>query len=400
MRFFLIIDDYMPDTTKIAGKMMHELAIELVRNGHEVSVCTPTHDSSKAGTSLLDGVTVHRFSSGAIKNQPRWRRLFNEVRLSRRAWKSLQATIRGERADGIVYYSPSIFWGSLVRKLKKTWGCPSYLVLRDIFPQWAVDAGLIRENSLTHRFFEHFEAKSYAAANCIAVQSPRNLSLVLGKAPAIEVLYNWAGPDNKKSGPWLRSKYDLKDKVVFFYGGNIGVAQDLSNVVRLAERLREHKHLVFVIIGRGDEFELIRRLASQAKLENIVIDDAVNQEQYYAALDEVDVGLLTLNRNHSSDNYPGKLLGYLQAGLPILASLNPQNDLIDLINETGCGFAQVNGDDESLAASTRLLADDLSLRKKMKGRSTWLLQNRFDVGHAAKTITEFFNRNCTANRVQ
>jgi hypothetical protein len=391
MKLLLIVDDYMPHTTKIAGKMMHELAVNLACLGNEVSVCTPVPEKELAGKSRLDDVNVYRFYSGRIKNQPKVVRFVNEYLLSRRAWNQLRQSAFLSPYDGIIFYSPSIFWGPLVGRLKRLWSCGAYLILRDIFPQWAVDAGVIKQGSLPHKIFEYYESRNYATADCIAVQSPSNLEFAEGKAEQIEVLYNWTLPKPRSGAPWLRDKYGLNEKIIFFYGGNIGAAQDMKNLVRLARRLKNTPSAQFVFLGQGDEVDLVNRLVLENSLDNIIVDKPVSQERYHDALAEIDVGLLSLHAMHKSHNYPGKLLGYLESGVPVLASLNSGNDLIDLINETGAGFAHVNGEDDRLAQSAIRLASSAVLRSEKGANSIRLLDSHFHVSRAANSILKFFH---------
>ena len=141
--------------------MMHELAIEFVALGHDVTVFMPDPKLEKASEIFkLDGVTVCCFRSGEIKNVGKVKRAINETLLSSYAWKAHQSYFRENPHDLIVYYSPTIFWGGLVSRLKKLWGASSYLILRDLFPQWAVDQGLIREGSMIEKYFRFFEGKS------------------------------------------------------------------------------------------------------------------------------------------------------------------------------------------------------------------------------------------------
>ncbi len=142
MRLALIIDDYLPHSTRVAAKMFHELAVQLVSTGHQVTVITPSEGQNESLTKdTLDGVDIWRFSSGPIKDISKVKRAINETLLSTRAWRAISNEVKQDTFDGVVYYSPSIFFGSLVSKIKRRCNCKSYLVLRDLFPQWVIDAG-------------------------------------------------------------------------------------------------------------------------------------------------------------------------------------------------------------------------------------------------------------------
>ena len=117
MKICLIVDDYMPNSIKIAAKMMHELAIELNKQGHEITVLTPCNTISKSIDIIkLDNINVYRFKVGAIKNVAKVKRAIKETLLSYNAWKSCKNLLLNNKHDLIVYYSPSIFFGPLIGK--------------------------------------------------------------------------------------------------------------------------------------------------------------------------------------------------------------------------------------------------------------------------------------------
>ena len=158
MRLLLIVDDYLPYSIKVAAKMMHELAIQFNKNGHDVTVLTPCPNIDiNLKIDNIDDINILYFKSGKIKNTPKIKRAINETLLSYNAWKITKKYFKTKSFDGIVYFSPSIFFGRLVSKLKNLWKCKSYLILRDVFPQWAIDNGLIKKDSFIHYYFNHFE---------------------------------------------------------------------------------------------------------------------------------------------------------------------------------------------------------------------------------------------------
>ena len=349
MRILLLVDDYMPESIKIAAVMMHELAKELQLQGHEVTVCTP--DESLTDKYIIDdfeGIRILRFKLGAIKNVSKLKRAVNETLLSFKAWRSLRHYFKNNQHDLIVVYSPTIFFGGLVNKLKSIWGCRSYLVLRDFFPQWTVDNGLITEGSLIHRYFKYFENINYKAADVIAVQSPSNKLYFQNNKQYIEhknkldVLYNWSDlPGKIENSSNYREKLGLLDKVVFFYGGNIGHAQDMMNIVRLAKSLSQIPQAHFLLVGKGDEVDLILDEIDKNNIKNITYLKSVGQHEYNQMLMEFDIGLFSLDKDHKTHNFPGKLLGYMKYSKPILGSVNQNNDLEDVLMDARAGFVTI-----------------------------------------------------------
>ncbi|MBM9589037.1 glycosyltransferase WbuB, partial [Leptospira sp. 201903075] len=152
MNLILIVDDYLPESGKIAAKMMHELALECIRKGHQVLVITPdsyqAYDSESNHLYQYQGVGVYRFPSGRLKNVSKPIRLVNEILLPYRAWVYGNKMFKSASCDLVIYYSPSIFWSYLIKKIKKISGAKSFLILRDFFPQWVIDNGMLKENSL------------------------------------------------------------------------------------------------------------------------------------------------------------------------------------------------------------------------------------------------------------
>lgn len=392
MKLVLIIDDYLPHSTRVGAKMFHELGRELLRKGHDVTVITPDINlQSNYSIDLIDGVKVWRFKSGPLKDIGKIQRAINETLLSFRAWRALKHLIAQDTFDGVVYYSPSIFWGSLVKKIKQRCHCPAYLVLRDMFPQWIIDAGMLQAGSPIDRYFRYFEQKSYRQAERIGLMSDKNLEIFCqtNKGYPCEVLRNWASmspvslSDDYHS---LRRRYNLENKVIFFYGGNIGHAQDMANLMRLTRSMMQYPDAHFLFIGQGDEVDLINSLATEWQLTNFTHLPSVNQDDFKMILSEVDVGLFSLSSRHSSHNFPGKLLGYMVQSLPILGSVNAGNDLLDLVNANKAGLIHINGEDDKLLESAQLLFNNSALRKQLGHNANNLLTSQFSVESAAHTI--------------
>ncbi len=368
------------------------MATELHRQNHEVIVLTPSDRvSNNVEVTCESGPQVVRVKTRKIKGAWRIFRALEESRLSNVLWRRAKQFLVQHPADLIVFYSPTIFLAPLVRRLKSIWQCPAYLILRDIFPAWAVDAGLLRKG-LIYYFFRKKEILQYEVADRIAVQSPANCEYFAREFPSrgyqIEVLYNWMSlrVENLPMTNY-RAQLGLQGKVVFLYGGNLGVAQDVDNIARLAQRLAQHDHIYFLLVGEGSEVPRLRRLLAEKRLHNMQILPAVHPLEYLAMLSEFDVGLLSLDWRLNTHNVPGKLLGYMYWSKPTLASVNPGNDLFEILGRDQAGFCFLNGDDDSLCAGALRLASDPELRDRMGKNARSLLERLFSVETAARQIT-------------
>ncbi|MBA4408489.1 MAG: glycosyltransferase WbuB [Odoribacter sp.] len=397
MKLLLIVDDYLPHSIKVAAKMMHEMALEFETQGHEVTVLTPSPSlSTSFEERSIEGIKVLFFKSGEIKNISKIKRAINESLLSFFAWRATHNYLKTHPHDAIIYYSPSIFWGYLVGKLKKLWGVKSYLILRDIFPQWTVDNELMKKNSPVYIYFKFFEHINYKNADCIGVMSPSNLEFFKAtrkNTEKFEVLYNWAKiGTNPLSTDTFRKQLNLEDKIVFFYGGNIGHAQNMMNLVRLAIKLKENSNAHFLFVGKGDEVDLILTEKEKHQLKNITYLPSVDQETYFNMLSEFDIGLFSLHPGHKTHNFPGKLLGYMEYSKPILGSVNVGNDLKEIINKAEAGFIYDNGEDEALYEAALSLIESEKLRNNIGENARKLLIEKFSVEQACTQILNRFEQ--------
>jgi len=371
--------------------MLHELALEFTARGYKVIVVTPGcwQQDNKVVIDNIDGIEVWRFKSKPTRGVGKVKRAINESMLSLRAYFALKKMINEQQFDLCVNYSPTIFFGPLAWYLKNK-GAYVYLILRDFFPQWIIDQGMVKEDSSIVRYFRFFENFNYNISDCVAVQSPANLVLferICSHHKNARVLMNWT-----KSKPTLitdvvtKKQLGLDDKIVLFYGGNIGHAQDMTNLMRLAKNLKNYEQAHLLLIGQGDEFELVQETVSSWNLTNVTLLPSVSQDEYMKIVAGMDIGLFSLSSRHSAHNFPGKLLGYMVESLPILGSVNGGNDIIELINESGAGLVSVNGNDDIFLKNAVKLINDQLRRNEMGVNSFNLVNKLFSVESAANKI--------------
>ncbi len=393
MRILVVADCYLP-SEKSSARLVHDLAAEFARQCHEVTVLAPSDTGAggverQAGT----GITVVRFKTGQIKGARHAIRAVNEMSLSFLAYARCRRMLLKNPHDLIVFYSPSIFFGPLVAWLRRKWHAKTYLVLRDIFPDWAVDTGVLRKGTV-YRVFKAFEQLQYRAADVIGVETSRSVDYFEGTAHAgkVELLRNWTPvQDPPPVTGRFRKQLGLEGKVVFFYGGNIGVAQDMDNILRLAKRLHDRQDLHFLLVGTGSEVSRLQQAVADDGIRNLTIHPAVEQDAYFSMLAEFDVGLVTLDRRLKTYSNTGKILGYMRCGLPIVASHNPGNDLSDLLHASGAGLGSINGDDDLFRDNVLRLCDP-ETRRVMGERSRQLLRNEFAVDRIAAQIVDSASR--------
>jgi glycosyltransferase involved in cell wall biosynthesis len=391
MRIFVLVDSYLPSTKSVA-KLIDDLAREFAEQGHAVTIATPAESNSSAiEVGEERGLCVCRVRSGKIKGAARLQRGWNEARLSNVMWKRGGEFFKQNPHDLVVFYSPTIFFGPLVSRLKALWDCPAYLILRDIFPQWALDAGILRKGPV-YWYFRYRELQQYRSADVIGVQSPANLDYFqehgLSDRYRLEVLYNWMQNEIDIPRTNYRSRWGLDGKTVVFYGGNIGVLQDVENIARLAESLRGEPDAHVLLVGDGSQVGRLQELISRRGLTNISVKPPLDQNEYLGAVREFDIGLISLNKTLKTQNIPGKLLGYLACGLPVLASINAGNDLKEMLERHAAGLVAINGDDRSFHKHALRLVRERLTRARLGKNGRELLSSTFSVKQTASQILE------------
>ncbi len=395
---FLVIADAFPPMRTSAAVIMSELVYELDRQGHKVTVLIPSPSNNTCcETKSYDQFKLISIRTPKTNDMGYIRRTFAEFITPYVIFYRLGSSpIINESFDGIVWYSPSIFFGPLISRLKKRYGCPAYLVLRDMFPDWAVDLGLMKKR-LPYYILKFIEFYQYKVADRIGIQAPGNFKyfndgFLERFKSKVELLWNWTTPGDMNISCSINlEKTQLADRIIFVYAGNMGVAQDFDLIMNLVELFREQYEVGFVFVGRGSEFPRLKLLAEQRELANIIFFDEIDSAQIPALYAQCDIGLVALDPRHKSNNIPGKFLSYIEAGLPVLARLNPGNDLAELISENHIGASYVGFDAVELKSVTDALIQSLKNDQEISIRCKNLAQNLFSTERAAKQIINALN---------
>lgn len=143
----------------------------------------------------------------------------------------------------------------------------------------------------------------------------------------------------------------------------------MGNLLRLARNLEDTPQARFLFVGKGPCYNKLEKDIITGDHQNVTLSSAVDHNTFLEIMADIDIGLITLDRRLKTHNIPGKLLDYIVFGKPVLASLNPGNDLAAILNESGAGFAFENGDDEMLAAAAKKLSESKTLRTETKEKA-------------------------------
>lgn len=390
MRFVLIADAF-PPLRNSAAVQLRDFAREVVRQGHQLTVMLPAPGQhSPWEIEDFDGVTVLRLRSPRTRGLGYVRRTIGELLMPFAMARNLaKSPLNCGRWDGVIWYSPSIFHGYFVRGLKNKNNCKGYLIIRDIFPEWAADMELMRRG-LAYKFFQFVANYQYKYADVIGVQTEGNRHYFdhwqLAKRRKIEVLSNWLDKPGSSKSLLNISQTPLAGRRVLVYAGNMGVAQGLDIFIDLAQRFSKHEDLGFLWVGQGSEVARLSKLAKVRGLKNTYFADEIEPDEIPDLYTQCHAGIVALDPRHKSHNIPGKFITYMQNGLPVLANVNAGNDIATLIRENGVGqVCETNKLEDLIHATERLLAQ-IESDKSLAGRCRSLFTSKFSVDKAVRQV--------------
>jgi len=388
---FILLTDYYHPIVKSGSIIVGDLVNELTQQGHSLTVVTfADHQSKKCQITIEEGIQVIRIRS-LIRKYGRIGRLFAERGYSNQIKRNLK-NHQNMTYDGIICYSPSIFYGKALRWLKKKYNSKVYLIIRDIFPKWTIDSGLLKKGIL-YKYFKFIERNLYDSSDVIGIEAKSDLEYFenygLNKSIKIEVLNNWGSPLGQIDNHLADNFFD-NQKVKIVYGGNMGDAQDILSLIDLIDYSILGQRAVMLLIGDGNQFVKIERIINKKNLTNIVLMPTVDRKTYLSFMSKADIGLVSLSNKMSSNNYPLKMIGYMQLSKPILASVNMNNEMIQMIVNNNVGLVSLASDKKNFNRNLDIMITDEAMRKKQGENAFKLFNDQFTVRVAALQIYNHF----------
>lgn len=392
MRIALIADTF-PPLRSSGAVQLRDLSLAFVNQGHKVTVLVAAPEMEEDWRiEMWNGVRIIRLKTPKTKDIGYVHRTLGEFLMPFAMLRNLRKSpLANERWEGVAWYAPTIFLGPLAKSLKRSSKCRSYLIIRDIFPEWAVDMGLMGRG-LPYRFFKAIANHQYSVADVIGVQSPGNRTYFTDWSAQpgrrVEVLQNWLAEAPDTGCGISVSDTPLAGRKIFVYAGNMGVAQGMGVLLDLAESLKNRTDIGFLFVGRGSDAQRLRRDAAVRGLDNAVFFDEIDPDEIPGLYAQCHVGLVALDLRHKTHNIPGKFLSYMQYGLPVLAHINHGNDLVELIEKEQVGRVCTDTSIESLRYFALELSSDMASDEGIKNRCKALAARLFSPEIAVKQIVE------------
>jgi len=327
-----------------------DLLHEFRRQGHNVFiVCAlEKRDNQETFLSEEDGCKILRVKIGNNKKANIIEKGFTTILLPRKYIGAIKQYYSSVHFDLVLYPTPPITQVKTVQYIKKRDNAQSYLLLKDIFPQNAVDIGMMSKSGLKgllYRYFRNIERQLYQISDFIGCMSQANIDYLLQHNPeidsskveicpnSVEVMDLSCDADERLK---LRRKYGIPtDKKVFVYGGNLGKPQDIPFIIDCLRASREIEVAYFLIVGNGTEYGKIQKYVTDETPINVKLLKQLPREDYDKMIGCCDIGLIFLDHRFTIPNFPSRLLSYMAAKLPVLACTDKNTDVGDVI---------VNGD--------------------------------------------------------
>ena len=349
-----------------AHGIYEDLLREFAANGHQVYIASPAERRLGEKTHLIhqDNCTILRVQIGNVQKTNLIEKGISTVLLESQFIQALKKYCADVKFDLVLYSTPPVTLAKAVEYIKQRDGAKSYLLLKDIFPQNAVDLGMMTRTgpkSVLYRFFRAKEKKLYALSDRIGCMSPANVEFLLKQDPwldasNVEVCPNSVEPVDQTVTPAqrsaLREKYGIpQEKIVFLYGGNLGRPQGIPFLIDCLRANAEKDDRFFVICGTGTEYGKLQAYVESEHPSNVLLLNGLPHDEYEAFTAACDVGLLFLDYRFTIPNFPSRLLSYLQASMPVIACTDPNTDIGTIAAEGGFGWKCLSNDVSAFTAT-------------------------------------------------
>lgn len=326
--------------------------------GHKIFVATAAERRTKQKTHVLkfDTTEILKVRTLNIKNANIVEKGLGTLLMERQYLKAIQNNWKSISFDLVLYSTPPITFTRVIAYIKNRDQALSYLLLKDIFPQNAVDMGMMKKQGLLYKLFRKKEEKLYEVSDAIGCMSPANVKYLSDNNnlthTKIEVSPNSIEPSKLTTTAAQKEKIKLKyglplDKRILVYGGNLGQPQGLDFLLETIEK-STHQNLFFLVVGNGTEFKKIQSWFTLNRPSCALLLNRLSKRDYDELIAGCDVGLIFLSPKFTIPNFPSRLLPYLEMKMPVLAATDTATDIGKILLENSCGFWIESGDYNSM----------------------------------------------------
>ena len=381
----------------------HDLMHKFRDEGHQVYIVSPCERRLGMETSLQEcgGVHILNVKTLNIVKTNIVEKGIGTLLLENQFKVAIRQYLKDVKFDLITYSTPPITLTNVVKYLKKrNPNAITYLQLKDIFPQNAVDIQMFSKGSLFYKFFRKKEKSLYKASDYIGCMSPANVEFVLKHNPEIdasrvEVAPNSIelnvnvnanlNPNGNENKGRIREEYGLPlDKPVFIYGGNLGKPQGIPFLIECLNANANRNDCHFLVIGTGTELPRLQAWYEEKKPLSVTVMNGLPKTDYDQLVKACDVGLIFLDHRFTIPNYPSRLLSYLENKMPVICATDPNCDMGPIAEANGYGYwCESNSVEAFTAILDKMIHSD---RKSMGEKGYQFLKDNYLVEHTYNAI--------------
>lgn len=327
-----------------------DLLSEFRENGHNISVVSPIERRYKASTDVLyqENADILRVKIGNITKTNIIEKGISTLLVEYQFKMAIKKYFNDRKFDLVMYSTPPITFANVIKYVKKRDGAQSYLLLKDIFPQNAVDIGMFGKKSLFNMFFRKKEKALYKLSDKIGCMSQANVDYILDhnayiNKDIVHISPNTITPitlqKNDKNIELIKQKFTIPTSVkVFIYGGNLGKPQGIPYLIDCLKSNINKDDRFFIISGTGTEYWKIKEFVDEYQPINILLINGLPKDEYNELVAACDVGLIFLDNRFTIPNFPSRLLAYMQNGMPVIACTDKNTDIGKVIVDGGFGW--------------------------------------------------------------
>ncbi len=381
-----------------------DLVREFAHEKHDVYIISPVEKKKKIKTRLIetDGVHILKLKIGNVQKTNIIEKGISTLSLESRFKKAIKRYFSNIKFDLVLYSTPPITLQSAIEYVSKRDSAKTYLLLKDIFPQNALDLGLLKTRGLKGLIYQYFkmkEQKLYEVSDFIGCMSEANVNFLKRNnehlKSIIEVCPNTITPvehiESLALNRSIRVKYEIPlNHTVFIYGGNLGKPQGIDFLLKCIESNEMRTNTYFLIVGTGTEYHRIKSFFDAHKPQNSKLIDFIPKDEYEKLVKACNVGLIFLDPRFTIPNFPSRLLSYMQSGMPVIAATDVNTDIGKIIVEGAFGLWNESGDLASFNKNVNILLDS-EIAKEMGLKARDYLENHYTSRNAYEIIIKHFN---------
>lgn len=364
--------------------------------GHKVSIISPLEKKEVGEEEVISApnISLVRCRTGNLFGVGMLEKGISQMRLASQYLRAIDKYFSGTKFDLILYSTPPISLAAVVEKIKRSTGAATYLLLKDIFPQNAVDIGILK-HFMAKALFRSKEKRLYEISDYIGCMSPANVDYLLKHnnidSNRVEVCPNSikveadTGEDlsaesidksRENDKEKLCAKYGIPaDKTIFLYGGNLGKPQDIPFIIECIKKASKVEDAYFVVCGDGTEYGKLETFVQEYGSKNLSLIKSLPKADYDRLARVSDVGMIFLDHRFSIPNFPSRLLSYLKEKIPVLVCTDKNTDIGRIAVDNDFGLSSVSDNVEDFVLNVSKLTDKALRLRLGENGYRYLLEN-------------------------